>query len=104
MLLQAWPPPLHAPLPLAPPAWIFGESGNDRACAGGNASVLVGGSGNDDLLGGSGRDLLVGGQGADQLVGNADDDILVAGYTDYDNNYDALCHITRLMRRGFTGI
>jgi len=75
------------------PVWAFGESGNDRIYAGGNTTVLVGGGGDDELTGGSGRDLLIGGQGADKLIGNAGDDILIAGFTDHDNNYDALCKI-----------
>jgi hypothetical protein len=74
-------------------AWLFGDAGNDRLYAGGNASVVAGGDGNDELLGGSGRDLLIGGRGADRLVGNAGDDILIAGYTNHDDNLVSLCKI-----------
>jgi Ca2+-binding RTX toxin-like protein len=78
---------------VATPAWVFGDGGNDRLYAGGNASVVIGGDGNDELLGGSGRDLLIGGRGSDRIIGNAGDDILIAGYTNHDDRFASLCKI-----------
>jgi Ca2+-binding RTX toxin-like protein len=66
------------------PAWLYGDSGNDRLNAGAGGSLLIGGAGNDQLLGGSGRDVMVGGSGADYLIGNSNDDILIASLTNKD--------------------
>ena len=44
-------------------------------------------------MGGTNRDILVGGWGADRIIGNGQDDLLIAGYTDHDDNAEALCHL-----------
>jgi RTX calcium-binding nonapeptide repeat (4 copies) len=75
------------------PAWLFGDSGNDRLKGGTGPSVLEGGTGDDVLIGGTGRDLLIGGYGADRLMRTAGDDILIGGPTAFDDNDDALCSI-----------
>jgi uncharacterized delta-60 repeat protein len=77
------------------PVWVYGGGDDDHIKGGGGNDVLLGGEGDDMLVGGSGRDLLIGGTGRDRLVGNSDDDILVAGFTDHDDNEEALCHIMK---------
>jgi uncharacterized delta-60 repeat protein len=74
-------------------AWLYGGDGDDRLKGGSGANVLLGGSGDDLLVGGSNRDVLIGGVGADRIIGNGQDDLLIAGYTDHDDNPEALCHI-----------
>ncbi len=69
---------------------FYGGDGNDVLDAGNSGGILVGGAGNDLLLGGAGRDLLIGGPGADILTGNPGDDILIAGFTDHDEQPEAL--------------
>jgi PKD domain/RTX calcium-binding nonapeptide repeat (4 copies) len=78
---------------IANPAWLFGDSGNDRLKGGAGPNVLEGGTGDDILTGGTGRDLLIGGDGVDQLTGTAGDDILIDGLTAFDDKEDALCAI-----------
>jgi Ca2+-binding RTX toxin-like protein len=71
-------------------AELYGGEGHDRLQGGGGHDILIGGAGNDLLIGGDGRDLLIGGAGSDRILGNAQDDILIAGFTDHDNNLEAL--------------
>ncbi|MBI3409088.1 MAG: hypothetical protein HY040_12130 [Planctomycetes bacterium] len=75
------------------PAWLHGDSGDDRLKGGGGNDVLLGGDGDDLLVGGSGRDLLIGGSGADRIVGDPGDDILIAGQTAFDGFDEALCSV-----------
>ncbi|MEL6106212.1 MAG: Ig-like domain-containing protein, partial [Planctomycetota bacterium] len=61
--------------------WIYGNDGLD---------FLLGGDGHDCIHGGDGADLIVGGTGADWIDGEDGRDLLIAGFTDFDNNTDAL--------------
>jgi uncharacterized delta-60 repeat protein len=74
-------------------AWLYGGDGDDRLKGGSGANVLLGGADDDLLVGGASRDVLVGGVGADRIIGNSQDDLLVSGYTDHDENAEAMCHI-----------
>ena len=58
--------------------------GNDRD------NVLVGLDGHDELEGDDGNDVLIGGDGRDELEGGDDNDLLISGYTDYDQDANAL--------------
>jgi Ca2+-binding RTX toxin-like protein len=72
---------------------LFGEDGHDLLVGGNSGGAIIGGAGSDLVLGGAGREFLVGGHGADAIIGCSADDILVAGYTSYDANATAVCHI-----------
>lgn len=69
---------------------VWGGLGDDDVKGGGGHDILLGGAGNDKLYGGDGRDLIIGGTGADRLYGDAHDDILVAGFTAFDEEFNAL--------------
>jgi CSLREA domain-containing protein len=75
------------------PAWLDGDSGDDRLKGGAGNDVLDGGAGNDLPVGGGGRDLLEAGRGADRIVGNSDDDILIAGWLDFADRETAVSKV-----------
>jgi PKD repeat protein len=74
-------------------AWLYGGAGDDRLRGGAGRDVLLGGAGNDIVRGGGGRDLLIGGTGVDWLTGDGSGDILIAGFTDRDDDPQALKQI-----------
>ena len=82
-------------VPIAAPAMLFGEDGNDTIDATGStaSSILIGGNGNDTLTAGSGGSLLLGGAGSDILRGGAGDDILIGCTTSYDVDLIALATV-----------
>jgi hypothetical protein len=75
------------------PSIIDGGAGNDHLNGGNGNNIILGGAGDDHINGGKARDLLIGGIGGDRIVGNSEEDILIAGWTDYDDNYEALSAI-----------
>ena len=52
--------------------------------------VVVAGDGNDWIFGQDGRDILIGGDGRDKVFGGNGQDILIGGFTDHDDNDEAL--------------
>jgi Ca2+-binding RTX toxin-like protein len=70
-------------------AEVWGGKGKDEIKGGGGHDILLGGAGDDKIYGGEGRDFIIGGTGADRLYGDALDDILVAGFTAYDEEFNA---------------
>ena len=74
---------------------LNGGNGDDRIKAGDGANILVGGDGNDRLDGQKGRDLLIGGRGSDRIDGGQADDLLIAGFTQFDDNREALLAIMK---------
>jgi VCBS repeat-containing protein len=70
-------------------AWLYGDDGDDKLNLGNGGGLAFGGRGNDQILGGGGADIMIGGEGADSLNGNAGDDIFIAGYTNYDDRFNA---------------
>ncbi|MCU0708140.1 MAG: pre-peptidase C-terminal domain-containing protein, partial [Pirellula sp.] len=70
-------------------AEVWGGNGKDDIKGGGGHDILLGGAGDDRIYGGDGRDLIIGGTGADRMYGDAYDDILIAGFTAFDEEFNA---------------
>ncbi len=72
---------------------ILAGAGSDKVEGGKGNDIVVGGDGDDEIEGGRGDDLLIGGRGADELEGERGDDMVIAGYTNFDENAQALDEI-----------
>jgi hypothetical protein len=70
--------------------FVLAGDGADRVFGGGGHNVLVGGGGDDHLFGGGLDDILIGGNGNDRLHGKKGNDILIGGFTDNDDDLEAL--------------
>ena len=74
-------------------ATILAGAGNDHVSGGSGNDVIIGGSGRDHIHGNGGSDIIIGGAGRDVLSGGWGQDLIIAGYTNHDEDLNALDQI-----------